>query len=441
MLKQFLSHLSENKLALADDKILLAVSGGLDSMVMLDLFVKAGFSCEVAHVNFQLRGEESKYDESFVKKRCETYGVPCHVLHADTKTLAATKGISIQMAARELRYEWFQALLEKRNLQHIATAHHLNDSIETTLFNWINGASLAGLVGIAVRNGSVIRPLLFATRVMIEQYANDNDLVWTEDSSNSTDDYTRNFIRHQIIPKLREINPSLEETVARGKRKLAEELALIDVTFEKWKEKFVERLPHGLSIRKIAFDGIGHGAMMLYRLLGEYGFNFDVCEEIVRALASQSGTKFLSASYCLVVDRDTLMLAPQQKHRSEISIQEDQSEARIDDWRMTIKKGDLSLPSTSPLTAVLDKSKLQFPLVWRTWQPGDFFCPLGMEHRKKLSDFLVDAKVPLPEKERVTVLESQGEIVWVVGYRIDNRFKLTPETLETLAFTVTADFS
>lgn len=441
MLKQFLSHLSENKLALAGDKILLAVSGGLDSMVMLDLFTKAGFSCEVAHVNFQLRNEESEMDEVFVKERCVSYGVVCHVWHADTKAVAATKGISIQMAARELRYTWFQSLLEKRNLKCIATAHHLNDSVETALFNWVNGASLNGLVGIPVKNDTVIRPLLFATRASIEHYANENVLVWREDSSNGTDDYARNFIRHQIIPKLKEINPSLEETIARGKRKLAGELALSEMAFEEWKERFVERRSYSLAIRKDAFDGIAHGSILLYKFLREYDFNFDVCEEIVQALMSQSGTTFLSASHRLVVDRDSLMLSPQVNHSSKVNIQEGQAEACMEGWRMTIEKGELSLSTTSSRSAVLDKSRLQFPLVWRTWQPGDFFYPLGMEHRKKLSDFLVDAKVPLPEKERVTVLESNGEIVWVVGYRIDNRYKLTPQTREALAFTTTADFS
>lgn len=410
-------------------------------MVMLDLFVKAGFSCEVAHVNFQLRGEESKQDEFFVKRRCEAYGVPCYVLVGETKALATTKGISIQMAARELRYDWFQSLLEKRNLQCIATAHHLNDSIETTLFNWVNGSSLAGLTGISVKNGSIIRPLLFATRIMIEQYAYDNDLVWREDSSNSTDDYTRNFIRHQIIPKLKEINPSLEETIARGKRKLAGELALSEVAFQEWRDKSVEKLPHALAIRKSALNGISDCAILLYKLLKEYGFNFDLCEVIIHAVASQSGTKFLSSSHFLVIDRDSLILAPRQDHRSEISIREDLTEVRLDGWRLTIERGELSLPTTSSLTAVLDKKRLQFPLVWRTWQHGDFFYPLGMEHRKKLSDFLVDAKVPLPEKERVTVLESNGEIIWVVGYRIDSRYKLTAETKEALTFTITADFS
>lgn len=410
-------------------------------MVMLDLFVKAGFSCEVAHVNFQLRGEESEKDEVFVKERCTVHGLPFHVLHADTKALAETKGISVQMAARELRYNWFQSLLEKRNLQCIATAHHLNDSIETTLFNWINGASLAGLAGISVKNGSVIRPLLFATRAAVEKYASENSLVWREDSSNSTDDYTRNFIRHQVIPKLKEINPSLEETIARGKRKLAGELSLSETAFEDWREKSVEKLTYAFSIRKSALEGVPHGSVLLYKLLNEYGFNFDVCEEVIHVLASQSGTKFISASHWLVIDRDSLFLYPQRNHRNEISIHEGQPEACMDEWKMTIEKTSVSLPTTSHLTAVLDKRKLEFPLVWRNWKQGDFFYPLGMEHRKKLSDFLVDAKVPVPEKERITVLESNGEIVWVVGFRIDNRFKLTPETMEALAFTVTTDFS
>lgn len=441
MLKQFLSHLSENTLALADDKILLAVSGGLDSMVMLDLFVKAGFSCEVAHVNFQLRGEESKQDEFFVKKRCTAYGVPCHVLHASTQALADSKGISIQMAARELRYDWFQSLLIKNNLHCVATAHHLNDSIETSLFNWVNGASLAGLVGISVRNGSVIRPLLFATRSQIEQYANENDLEWREDSSNSTDEYTRNYIRHQLIPKLKEINPSLESTVLKGQQKLAAELALSESVFLEWMGKSVSNSRSALAIDKASLSEVKGGEMLLYKLLQPYQFNFEICKEILLALNSQSGTVFFSGSHQIVVDRESLLLTSRQESRLSTIIRENDEEVCLGKGSIKVEKTPAAIPTANSNVAVLDADKLHFPLVWRQWEPGDFFYPLGMQHRKKLSDFLVDTKVSIPEKQRLTVLESRGEIVWVVGHRIDNRFKLTPDTKHALAFTITTDFS
>lgn len=441
MLKQFLSHLSENTLALADDKILLAVSGGLDSMVMLDLFVKAGFSCEVAHVNFQLRGEESMHDEFFVKERCASYRVPCHVLHASTKSLADLKGISIQMAARELRYDWFQSLLTKNKLHCVATAHHLNDSIETSLFNWINGASLGGLVGIPVRNGSIIRPLLFATRSLIEQYANENDLVWREDSSNASDDYTRNYIRHQLIPRLKQINPSLEQTVFKGQQKLVSELALSEYAFLEWKEKSVNNSPTSLVIDKASLLGREGTVMLLYKLLQPYGFNFEVSKDILLTLHGQSGKTFFSASHQVVIDRESILLTPRSEGIRSTLIQENDDEVHMGHLRIRLERNTVVSPSVNPTIAVLDVSKLKFPLVWRLWEPGDFFYPLGMDHRKKLSDFFVDTKVSIPDKQRLTVLESNGEIVWVVGHRIDNRFKLTADTTKAVTFTVTADFS
>lgn len=441
MLEQFLRHLSENKLASAGDKILLAVSGGLDSIVMLDLFVKAGFSCHVAHVNFQLRGEESDEDESFVRKCSEQYGVPCYVRQAHTSALSAEKKISIQMAARELRYAWFQSLLDEMGFHSIATAHHLNDSLETVLFNWMNGSSLAGLTGIPVKNDKIIRPLLFATRKEIELYARHQNLAWREDSSNKTDDYTRNFIRHQVIDKLKEINPSLETTFSRGQRKLAGELAFYERALRQWKEQFVQVSPNRIVILKSAFNGMEHGASILHKAIQGYGFNFDVCEEIIRSLEGQSGKKFNSSSHLLVIDRDFLLLTPFQSPWMEVHVEKDQQEACIGTWTMRIKESESLLFSAASSVAVLDASKLQFPLVWRVWKQGDFFYPLGMEKRKKLSDFLIDEKIPVSEKQNITVLESGGELVWVVGYRIDNRFRLTKETTRALAFTVTADFS
>lgn len=441
MLKQFLSHLSENTLAFADDKVLLAVSGGLDSMVMLDLFVKAGFSCEVAHVNFQLRGEESNQDELFVKKHCAAYRVPCHVLHASTRSLAESKGISIQMAARELRYDWFQSLLTKNKLHCVATAHHLNDSIETSLFNWVNGASLVGLVGIPVRNGAIIRPLLFATRSRIEQYASENDLVWREDSSNNTDDYTRNYIRHQLIPRLKEINPSLEQTVFRGQQKLAGEHALSESAFLDWKQKSVKQSHTGLVIDKASLLGKSGGVMLLFKLLQSSGFNFEVCEDISLALRGQSGKTFFSSSHQVVVDRESLFLTSLAAVELPTILLETSREVRLGNLTIKMDKVSVVAPSADPRVAVLDADTLHFPLVWRLWKQGDFFYPLGMEHRKKLSDFLVDTKVSILEKQHLTVLESKGEIVWVVGHRIDNRFKLTEDTTHAWVFTVTTDFS
>lgn len=440
MLEQFLSHLVEKKLANSGDKVLLAISGGLDSIVMLDLFFKAGFACEVAHVNFQLRGVESDGDEFFVKKLCNKYGFIFHSKKVWTKDLADKAGISIQMAARDLRYQWFGTLVQQYKFDVVATAHHLNDSIETALLNWTSGTSLAGLTGIPVKNGFVIRPLLFSTREDIQEYASVNSLIWREDSSNHHDDYKRNFIRHQIIPLFKQLNPSLEKTYKRQQRKLQGELSFLENAFESWCTRFVSKKNDFLIIDKKAFESVQHAGILLQKVIGKYGFNFDVSEEVIRALYLQSGAKFLSSTHSLFIDREVLILSPILSTFNDVHIQVGQEQVFAGKSKLKIEPSCKLQYQDDPLVAVLDASQVHFPLVWRTWRPGDSFYPLGMKQRKKLSDFLIDAKVSLPEKERVTVLESNGEIIWIVGYRIDNRFKLTSKTKEAIAFTFFPDF-
>ncbi len=340
------------------------------------------------------------------------------------------------MAARELRYAWFQSVADKENYQHIATAHHLNDSIETVLLNWISGSSMNGLAGIQVKNNKVIRPLLFATRAQLEEYAKENSLSWREDSSNKSDDYRRNFIRHQVVPKLKELNPSLESTVERGQRKLAGELSFFRQAFADWKAKFVVHLPTSISIEKRAFAGMEYAAAILHKGIAEFGFNFDVCEEIIASLHGKSGTKFSSPTHLLVIDRNVLLITAHQTTWGEVVIEEGQTKALLGMWAIEIRQDSKIEPSQSSLTAVLDASKLKFPLRWRVWCEGDFFYPLGMEHKKKLSDFLIDTKIPVSAKARVTVLESDGQLIWVVGHRIDNRFRLTHETTKAISFSL-----
>jgi tRNA(Ile)-lysidine synthase len=441
VLKQFLRHLSEKRLASADDRILLAVSGGLDSMVMLHLFSKAGFGIAVAHCNFQLRGTESDNDEAFVRDWCEKAAISFFCKRFNTEKYANENSLSIQMAARELRYAWFQSVAEHENFHYIATAHHLNDSIETVLFNWINGTSIDGLTGIPVQNNNVIRPLLFAGRAQVEEYARENNLIWREDSSNQSDGYKRNFIRHQIMPRLQELNPSLESTIARGQRKLTGELSFFRQALATWKKEFVVYSSSSISIQKKAFEGIEHPAIILSKVIAGFGFNFDVCEEIMGSLHGQSGAKFISTSHLLVVDRSVLLITPHQTPLRETLIEEGQGNASLATWGMEIKTGSMGgIPASNPLVAMLDAGKLKFPLCWRMWREGDFFYPLGMEHKKKLSDFLIDTKIPLSAKANITVLESDGQLVWVVGHRIDNRFKLTAGTKKAISFSVSQRF-
>lgn len=436
MLKQFLNHIEQNDLCTSDQKILVAVSGGLDSMVMLNLFKEAGYSVAVAHCNFQLRGSESDGDEAFIRQTCERLLVPIYTRRFETEKYATENGVSIQMAARELRYAWFDELLEHHAYDRLATAHHGNDAIETVLLNWVHGASLEGLSGIPVRNGQTIRPMLFSTRAVIEKYALDNQLTWREDRSNQTDDYQRNYLRHQVIPKLMELNPSLESTVQRGLRKIKDEQFFFYQQLTQWKSDHLKKEGTLIRIAKESFVNATH----LWWVIKEYGFNFDQCEEVAKVLHGQSGKRFLSPSHQLTIDRDHLILSPHEDFWVDVTIAQGQSSACLGSWDMDIEKPVSMEPVNDPNLALLDANKLTFPLCWRRWKPGDFFYPLGMEHKRKLSDFLIDKKVSVAEKNVVTVLESGGQVAWVVGYRIDNRFKITPQTRSALSFFIYPHF-
>jgi tRNA(Ile)-lysidine synthase len=438
VLRPFLTHIE--KQCKTTDKILLAVSGGMDSMVMLHLFHQAGFSIAVAHCNFQLRGEESDEDEIFVAAKCKKWGIPFHSIRFDTNNYAIQHGLSVQMAARELRYNWFHQVKEKENIDWIATAHHLSDSVETVLLNLSRGTSLDGLLGIAEKNGFVIRPLLFATHNEITNYAAETGVVWREDRSNETDDYQRNFIRHQVIPKLEQINPALEQSIAKMVERLSGDGAILTQAIEVWKKQFQRNENDKVILAKKGFEPSlddSYNSALLWRLLRGFGFHFDQSKKIVQALNGQSGKQFLSTSHQLVVDREYLILVPLSSELADVTIEEGQVNAYMGNRQLTFLSTTIGGSINKEEAAiVLDIDSLRFPLTWRKWKAGDFFFPLGMTGRKKISDFLVDQKVSLVDKGAVSVLESAGEIAWVVGYRIDDRFKVKPTTEHVLLITL-----
>jgi tRNA(Ile)-lysidine synthase len=404
----------------------LAVSGGMDSMVMLQLFRQSGYQVSLAHCNFQLRGGDSDEDEKFIRGKCAQWNIAFYSNRFDTNYYANENGFSTQMAARELRYNWFNELLQKEGFDYLATAHHLNDSIETILLNLTKGTSIEGLMGIPAQNKKIIRPLLFATREEIENYAAQEGITWREDKSNQSNDYQRNFIRHQVMPKLKEINPSLEKTFQETIYKLQGAAKIMTSAVEEWKLKHMKTEGDKIFLDK---KGVGGAStLMLWEVVKPYGFNFDQCEDIIKALDGQSGKRFLSTAHELIVDRTQLVLFAQAMALEEALIQQGQGTATLGKWSMTIKSQEKSTLLADPLVATLDESRLHFPLVWRKWKAGDYFYPLGMKGKKKVSDFLIDEKVSLAEKESVTVLESAGEIAWVTGRRIDERFKVSAGT-------------
>ncbi len=432
MKQSFLHYIAQKKLCSPADKILLAVSGGLDSMVMLQLFRECGFEVSVAHANFQLRGAEAEGDEKFVAEYCRRVSVPFFCTKFETQTYADQHQLSIQMAARELRYTWFHDLMNQHHFDYVATAHHLNDSIETVLLSLVRGSGVEGYDGIQAKNGKVIRPLLFATRQEIENYATENKISWREDRSNTTDDYSRNFIRHQVIPKLNEINPSLVRSFDQSIEKISGAVELMAMGMQHWRDQFQLTKGEQIILKKNGFDQFKNPKGVLWNLVKGFGFTLDQCGQIIKAMEGQPGKKFTATDFELTIDRHHIIISKSQAAWGESWIESGQTEATLGNYNLKIELLEKGEAIQVPLVAALDASRLGFPLRWRKWKAGDFFYPLGMNHKKKLSDFLIDQKISLADKETVTVLESGSEIVWVVGMRVDERYKASAATTTIL---------
>lgn len=421
MLSLFTEFVERNSLCAKSQPVFVAVSGGIDSMVLLHLFVSAGFNTTGAHMNFTLRGEESNEDERFVKERCGHLGVRFLSKSVSTKNYATDKGVSVQMAARELRYQWFSELIRSTDESVVATGHHINDSGETMLLNLIRGTGIDGLTGIPLKNEGIIRPLAFATRKQIDQYAADHSITWREDESNLDSHYQRNFIRHRVMGLLKQINPSIEDTFSRNSTRLGGERELMERALAELKENYVLDNNNNIRISKKSLDGFIHKSGVLLRMIEPFGFNFSIAESIIAAMKGQPGKMFFSNTHALVIDRDDLIISASQWSDIEVTTHETTDTAFSND----------------PNVACLDADKIRLPLTTRRWKEGDSFQPLGMKGKKKISDFLIDEKISLIDKQAVMVMTSGDEIIWVVGMRIDDRFKITPETKRVLVCTKT----
>lgn len=437
MLDQFLDFIDRNQLCTRRDSTLLAVSGGIDSIVMLHLFREAGFNIAVAHANFQLRGIESDGDQQFVTQLCKEFDIPLFVRRFETEEYAREKTLSVQMAARELRYSWFRELLEARHFQRLATAHHFDDTMETILLNLTRGTGLEGLSGIPVKNGSVIRPMMFATRKEVERYAAVHGIVWREDASNQTDNYQRNYIRHHVMPHLRELNPSLDVTWRSGLQKVNYDIGIVQRAYENWRDKYVREQEGRRVVAKAALDEYPDNPAMLWRYIRNFGFNFEQSGDIQRALNGQPGKRFYSSTHLLVTDRGQIVIIDRAAEWNELSVATPNEQYHLGPWTLTVQE----IPERQPIdyrrvmdehTAVLDASKISLPITWRKWKAGDYFYPLGLGHKKKLSDFFVDQKLSVADKDEATVIESGGDIIWVAGHRIDDRFKIVSETTKRI---------
>lgn len=435
MLASFLTFINDNKIPLTDKRTILTVSGGIDSVVMAHLFHKAGFDSVIAHVNFGLRGKESDDDELFVKELADFYQFPFFFTRVNTKSYSKEKGISTQMAARDLRYEWFELVRKEAKASFVATAHHADDSLETVLLNLVRGTGLSGLKGILPFSGSLIRPLLFATREEILIYAKNNNLSWREDSSNKSNDYKRNLLRNEVLPLLRQLNPSVSRTFTTSSDRLQAAHNLVTNELTLWKEKFVSTAPNGLLY--IAIDGLLNSSEATFRLfsvLEEFNFSYKKTQNIINCLEGQCGKKFISSSHTLIKDRTQLMLSPNEFTEEIVVIANNNCQTETSSFRLSIYSKQFEANDALTATeqkATFDTALLTFPLQIRNWKSGDTFYPFGMKgKRKKISDLLVDRKVPLALKKQVLVLTDQADrIIWVIGHRTDERFKVTDKTL------------
>lgn len=429
------TYIAQNALLPDESKVVVGLSGGLDSVVLLHVLHRLGYRCIAAHCNFKLRDAESDRDELFVNHYCQELNIPLRTITFDTKDYAAQNKISIEMAARELRYEWFNTLLKQENASAIAVAHHADDSIETLLLNLVRGTGLKGLTGIAVRNGKVIRPLLCSSRNELMDYAMQYGLDYVEDSTNAENDFKRNKIRNLVLPLLEEVNPSVRQTLYKSVERFEGTLKIYDHAMAAIRRELVEKQQEvtAISIEKLLKTA--DACTVLYELLEEYGFTASTVKDISENLHDVSGKQFFSPAFRLVKDRDRLLITPLHSGTEQEIIIDSLDAIALVSAKIKIEKLPVEAMGQIPdgkTAAVFDAASLRFPLRIRKWEKGDTFVPFGMKTQKKLSDFFIDNKLSLPEKEKVRILESDGKIAWIMGYRTDDRFRVTAQTKEII---------
>lgn len=435
MVEQFIKYIHEEKLFHSSQRILLAVSGGADSMLMLHLFTNAGFPVAVAHCNFGLRGIESDGDEQFVADFCDRHNLAFFVKHFATEEFAYEEGVSIEMAARDLRYEWFNSLLDKHRYDFLATAHHQDDVIETFLINLSRGSGIKGLSGIQPKSGRIIRPMLFTNRLEILEYCKQMKIDYRTDSSNLDTIYKRNLIRQHILPLLEQVNPAFRRNALKTIGNLHETGQLFQQRMSEIKALVYSEDEQGAMIHIEKLLTLSPLKTILFELIREFGFQPEQTDDIMDSLNRESGRKFFSDSYRLVKDREYLLISPfAEKQEKHFYLDEDCTKVSFP-VHLSVEKLERTSDfrfSTHPNVVDLDLDKLVFPLILRHWQEGEYFQPLGMTGLKKLSDFFIDEKYSIPDKENAWILASGNQVVWILGKRLDDRFKITSTTKRIL---------
>ncbi|MDQ6904418.1 MAG: tRNA lysidine(34) synthetase TilS [Bacteroidota bacterium] len=459
LLHRFKNYIATENLFQKKDRLIVAVSGGVDSIVLCKLCHQANFSFEIAHCNFQLRGAESKRDEAFVSALGEKYNIKVFIKKFGTKSYAEEHKVTTQVAARELRYKWFDELMalekaqslspnesekksnknssdaQKLNSTFLLTAHHANDSIETLLMNFFKGTGIKGLHGILPKQGKIVRPLLFAKKEELISFANENNLLFVEDSSNASDKYTRNYFRNQIISSLQTLYPRVDENLLGNIERFKDIETLYGQAIQLHKKNLLEYKGDEVHIPVLKLLKAKPSKTIIYEIIKDFGFTTNQVKDVLHLLVSETGKYINSATHKIIRNRKWIIITPQYSTEvSVIVIAETDSEINFEMGKIKIEKqerGDAKILDDQT-TAMLDTKYITFPLLLRKWKQGDYFYSLGMQKKKKIGKLLNDLKISLPDKEKIWVIESDKRIIWVVGKRIDDRFKVTNQTEKIL---------
>ena len=429
MIRKVRQYIDSQKLLSGNEKIIVGLSGGADSVVLLSVLQRLGYTCVAAHCNFHLRGDESFRDEKAAEDFAQSLNIRFVKKDFDTKAIAQQRKISIEMAARDLRYEWFEELRKTHQADWIAVAHHCDDNIETVLLHLIRGTGLKGLTGMQAKNGKIIRPLLNISKQEILRYAQQKSLPFVVDSSNLQDEYTRNKIRLSLLPLLQTLNPSFDKTLLQSMKYWNETEKIYRNHILESIEKVFDKTTGRIHIQLL--KTLPSPEAVLFEILKNYGFNSEQIENITQAMDSQSGKTFYSDEYELLRDREYFLIYPKtEENKTEYEIQFSDTQivnpVSLRFSFQNISSGYEILKNQQ--IATFDAEKLQFPLILRKWRQGDKFVPFGMNHFKKVSDYFNDHKFSRLEKKNTWLLCSGKQIIWIVGHRMDNRYRVSETT-------------
>lgn len=439
MWSKVVGFIAKHQLLSQDDLHLVALSGGADSVALLRILLELGYHVEAAHCNFHLRGVESDRDEQFVKDLCDSLNIPLHLIHFDTAEYASLHQVSIEMAARELRYGYFRQLCQDINASTVCVAHHRDDAVETFLMNLLRGSGIHGLTGIRPKNGMVVRPLLGVSRQEIEDYLHSIGQDYVTDSTNLESNVLRNKLRLNVLPLLKDINPSAAENIDKTARFLQEAEKIYDAAVQSELGRLVKQASND-QIQTVDVDQLllqPSPETLLHEWLSPFGFNSSQTSQMSEALDREPGRVFNSPSHTLLIDRGQLILEPNTEPLKTMKVPEPGNYRLNDKIRFIVNFEDSVSISNSSDCATIDAEKVHFPLIVRPVQSGDTFCPFGMEGHKLVSDYLTDRKLTLLEKRRqLVVTAANGDILWLVGHRPDHRYRITAATTSVLRLSI-----